>query len=226
MGYLVHLKTALVEAIKQTFDQDYPEADFRDIWTSIEYPVQPQNFPGIWVDYEDNGEVHIAGINHVEFSTPVDGAYRRYTRWRFTGYAQFTVMALSSLERDRLYDELVRVLAFGNYFADNPAINKFRNYVENNEFIAMNMDFDQIDPTGNAASPGTPWGTDEIVYERTINMELIGEFVSDGVTLELVPLSKVVFDIFPEQPDGTYTDTTTDYPGHPANKYGDPFSWQ
>lgn len=226
MGYLVHLKTALVEAIKTTFDAAYPEPDFQNIWCSIEYPVQPQNFPGIWVDYEDNGEVHIAGINHVEFSDPVNDTYQRYTRWRFSGYAQFTVMALSSLERDRLYDEMVRVLAFGNYSADDPAINKFRSYIENNDFIAVNFDFDQIDPTGNAASPGTPWGTDEIVYERTINMELIGEFVSDGQTLALVPLSKVVFDIFPENQDGTFTDTTTDYPGHPANVLSDPNSWQ
>lgn len=226
MAYLVHLKTALVQAVKNTFDQDYPVSDFRNIRTSIEFPVDPQDYPGIWVDWEDTGAVRIAGIGHHEFSDPAqDGSRRRFTRWRFQGTAQFTVVALSSLERDRLYDEMVRVLAFGNYAVDAPQINAFRQTIENNEFIAMNFDFDEVEPSGNSASPGTPWGTDEIIYERTINMEAVGEFVSDGITQEIVPLSKVIFHLQQTDPDGTYTDQYPAYPGHPDNMVDDPNSW-
>lgn len=227
MGYLVHLKTALVQAVKNTFDQDYPVADFRDIRTSIEFPVDPQDYPGIWVDYEDTGSVRIAGIAHAEYSETVAGTRRRYTRWRFQGTAQFTVVALTSLERDRLYDELVRVLAFGNYAVDAPQINAFRQTIEANDFIAMNFDFDEVEPSGNSASPGTPWGTDEIIYERTINMELIGEFVSDGLTQDIVPLSKVLF-YMTQISDGVplFTNPPPAYPGHPDNTQGDPNSWQ
>lgn len=189
--YLTVLKTALVEGIKVVFDQDYPEPDFRGIHASIEYPVEQTDYPGIWVDYSDTAALQIAGIHHRE-KGPVsaDGTSQRiFTRWKFTGYASFTVVALTSLERDRLYDEIVRVMAFGQ---DVDNVSDFRNYVESNDLVAMNFDFDQIEVGGNAAAPGTPWGTDDIVYERSINMEVIGEFVSDGKTRSLVPLSSIV----------------------------------
>lgn len=188
--YLTKLKTMLVTALQETFDADYPVADFRSIRCSIEYPIEPQDYPGVWVDYEDTGPLQIAGIDHTENSEPdIDLAINRYTRWKYAGYASYTVVALTSLERDRLYDEMVRVIAFGK---ESTETRTFRQTVENNEFIAANFDFDRIQPRGNAAAPGTPWGTDEIIYERTLNMEVIGEFVSDAITGMLVPLSAVV----------------------------------
>ena len=186
--YLVPLKTMLVEAVKRTFDAEYPEPDFRNIHCSLEYPVDRQNYPGIWLDYDDTAPLQNAGIAHTE-TTSTDTQVNTYRRWRFTGYASYTVVALTSLERDRLYDELVRVLAFGS---ESDHTRQFRDYVESNEFIAANFDFDQVEPRGNAAAPGTPWGTDEIIYERTLNMEVIGEFVSDPETGLIVPLSRVV----------------------------------
>lgn len=188
-GYLVHLKTMLVEAMKRVFDQEFPEEDFRDINVSIEYPTEPQHYPGIWVSYSDTQPLQIAGIDHHEFTPPTPEGYRRrFTRWRFAGYASFTLVALTSLERDRLFDEVVRVLAFNREDSDTP---EFRQYVENNEFIAANMDFDQVEVQGNSVAPGTPWGTDEMIYEVSINMEIIGEFVSDGTTGSLAPLRAI-----------------------------------
>jgi hypothetical protein len=226
MGYLTHLKTALVLALQNTFNSTYPEADFRNLLVSIEYPVRKTSYPSIWVDYEDSDKLTIAGIRHQEVIDIDPDHIRHVTRWRFKGYAQFTIVALTSLERDRLYDEMVRILAFGSGGLDDPGVNIFRQYIEDNPLIAMNMDFDEIESSGNNASPGTPWGTDEIIYERTINMELLGEFVSDGVTYELVPLSKVR--ILPQvmSPDGTYVDQYPAAPGHPDSSAYDPFAWQ
>jgi hypothetical protein len=226
MSYLVPLKTMLVDAIKQTFDQNYPEPDFRGLHVSIEYPIDKMAYPSIWVDFQDTGSLQIAGINHREFSQPGEGGVvRRYTRWRFSGYAQFTVVALTSLQRDRLYDELVRVCAFGRGTDADP-VNTFRNVVEDNEFIACNFDFDQIEPTGNSAAPGTPWGSDEIIYERSLNMEVIGEFVSDGTTLNLASLSQVIFDPMVETAMDGYTDSYPGYTGHPDYSPDDPGAWQ
>jgi hypothetical protein len=189
MSYLARLKTMLVEGIKETFDAQYPVQDFRDVHCSIEWPADKMNYPGIWVDYEDTGKLSIAGVDHKEFGENQDGTFIPFTRWRFSGYASFTITALTSRERDRLYDELVKVFAFGR---QDPLRARFRQHVESNDFIAANFDFDEIEPRGNAAAPGTPWGTDEIIYERTINMEVIGEFVSDNTSGNLAPLSKVV----------------------------------
>ena len=187
MSYLTYLKTMLVTAVEETFDEHYPVEQFRGVHCSIEYPVEPANYPGIWVDYEDGQELQIAGVDHYE-KTEVrqDGTIVKFTRWRFQGYVSFTVTALTSRERDALYDELVKVFAFGK---EDPNRLRFRSYIEDNDFIAANIDFDQIAARGNAAAPGTPWGTDEIIYERTINLEIIGEFIADDSDGGLLPLS-------------------------------------
>lgn len=179
-----------MEATKATFDVDYPEEDFRNIRCSIEYPVEKTDYPGIWLDFNDTDKLVTAGIAHAENTDPdLDGAIQQYARWKFTGYVSFTVVALSSLERDRLYDELVRVLAFGSELEQT---RNFREMIETNDFLACNIDFDEIEPQGNNAAPGTPWGTDEVIYERSLNMEIIGEFVSNPLTGNLVPLSEII----------------------------------
>lgn len=188
--FLAKTKTLLTDAMRTTFDSDYVEPDFRNLLVSIEYPMQQHEYPSILVDMEVTGELEVAGIGHVEYAEEgADEGTRGFTRWRMTGYAAYTVVALSSFERDRLFDEVVRVMAFGKEAAQT---NEFRSYIEDNEFIALNFDFDQIGVRAIAAAAGTPWGTDEMVYEATIAMEFVGEFVSDHQTQTLIPLSAVV----------------------------------
>lgn len=186
MSYLRVLKTGLVLALQETFNGSYPEEKLRELHVSIEYPIKRQEYPSIWVDFED-ASLQTAGIDHHEKDE--DGNI--LLRWRFQGIASYTIAALSSLERDRIYDEMVKVLAFGR---SSEATGAFRDFVENNDLIAMNFDFDQIEVHGNAASPGTPWETDEIIYERTMAMQVMGEFVSSVDTGNLIPLSKIVID--------------------------------
>lgn len=189
--YLIPLKTLLVQALRQTFDDQYPSPDFRGLYASIEYPVEPQAYPSVWVDYDDTAPLTRAGVSHretLEVQTGGDPLVVPYTRFRFEGSVSLTVVALSSLERDRLYDELVRVLAFGD---EDAATVQFRRYIEDNEFIAANMNFDTLTARGNAAAPGTPWGTEEVIYERGLSVEIIGEFVADRTTGALVPLTRI-----------------------------------
>lgn len=199
MSYRRKLKTGLVTALKETFDSGYPVERVRDIHVSIEYPVKPQHYPGIWVRF-DEGTLQNAGIDHTE--TDEDG--NLVLRWRYEGHASYTIASLTSLELDTIFDELIKVMAFGR---SSESLGAFREFVENNDFIAMNFNFDEIEVTGNDAAPGTPWGSDEIIYESTVTMEVIGEFVTDIDTGNLVPLSKIVIDgrIAPsteQNPDG------------------------
>jgi hypothetical protein len=183
--YLRYLTTAVLEALKVTFDVEYPNVKFRDINISLEYPVKQQNYPGIWVGYEDASPLAIAGIAHRE----IDPDGKPYTRWKFAGHVTYTVVAFTSQERDELYDELVRTIAFG---AQSTVTSQFRRAIESNDFIGMNFDFDTLQPSGAAAAPGTPWGSDEIIYERTISQQAIGEFVVDPATGALLPLSEII----------------------------------
>lgn len=183
--YMAKTKAMIVTALKTVFDAEYPDQNLRDLWISIEYPVKQQNYPGVWVGYQDAAPLQIAGISHVEY----DAEMRAYTRWRFQGNVTFTIVAFTSLERDTIYDELVKVIAFG---AQDQSTHQFRQYVENNELIAANFDFDRIDAQGEVAAPGTPWGSDDITYERSCSLQMLGEFVVDPVTATPVLLSKIV----------------------------------
>lgn len=211
--YLVVLKSAIVEALRVTFDGAYPEADFRDLNCSIEYPVAQADYPAVWVNYADTSKLVTAGIGHVEILEDDQGNDVVVTRWRFGGEISMTVVALSSLERDRLYDELVRTLAFAR---EEPSVSAFRERIEANDLIAMNINFDEIQPSGDQAAPGTPWETDEIIYEKTLSVDVIGEFISRPDTQALLYLSQIRVTGYPKgSPEPPFT-------GNPPSDLLDP----
>jgi hypothetical protein len=202
--YITRVKTLAIEALHAAFDGQYPVAEFRDQHCSLEYPVEKSDFPEIWVRYSDTGPLRQAGIAHVEDTDPVDGGrITPYTRYRFEGSWEFIVVALSSVERDRLYDELVATIAWSGF---DTLRGRFRSSLESNDLIDLTIRTDEIESTGESAEPGTPWQTDEIVYERTLAIDLIGDFVPDPETGIIVPLSKIVItptvDLTPEDGAG------------------------
>ena len=204
---MTRLKTTLTEAMKQTFDANYIEPDFRNIHISIEFPQEKQMYPGMWVDYNPVGDLRRIGIGHIEYGDVAGGGEARaFTRWTFKGEASFTIAALTSHERDRLHDEVIRVMAFGN---ESPSTAGFRAYIENNEFVAVNFDFDRITTRGLTATLGTPWQTNDMIYEAEIVMSCVGEFFSDAESITLIPLSDIVLTYF----DDTQPDPTTEIDG-------------
>lgn len=192
--YRVPLKTAVTEALGSVFTDSHPNPDFRGEnkpLVSIEYPIEKAHYPGIWVQYADDSEITIAGIGHVEqVVDEVGGTVGQASRWKFSGSVTMTIVTLSSLERDRLFDEVVRIYVGARF---NPELSSFRTRIESNDLIAINANFDDIEPFGDAAPMGTPWGTDEIIYEVSLRFDVIGEFMTDTLVTELVPLSQVTF---------------------------------
>lgn len=192
--------------MKEVFDNDFAIADFRNILITLDYPIQKQQYPSIWVDFEPLGSLSLVGIGHSEYVEQGPEISREMYRWRFAGHLSFTAVAMTSLERDRLCDAIIRVLAFSR----TAAMSQFRTTIEGGELIALNVDFDQVELRGFSVSPGTPWGTDELVYEGTIAMEIAGEFVNtdtvDLVHLEAIELFEWV-ETFESDP------TTGEWPG-------------
>lgn len=192
--FLKETKHVLAEALRASFDSDYPEEDFRDLHVSIEYPADSHNYPGVWLDFRTTQPLSTAGLAHreivdVEHDT---GPSTRHEvqRWRFAGLAEYTLVAFTSLQRDRLFDEVLKVFISSDTDATRAG---FRTYIENNAFIGMSIDFDEVNVGGSAATPGTPWGSDDLIYEVTLSLEVIGEFVTDpDETSALVDLTEVV----------------------------------
>lgn len=199
--FLAETLTVLTEGLKRTFNVDYPVSDFRDLHVSVEYPSEEQHYPGVWVNFDVAGDLSIAGIGHREFEeTEVDDETRfgEVTRWRFEGQSTFTLVSLTSLARARLLDEVVRVIGMGHLETGRGA---FRTWVNDNPLIGLSMGWDHIALQGMAETEGTPWGTDDILYEVTLAVDTIGEFTSDPSGL-LVPLSAIrVYQAAEGQPD-------------------------
>lgn len=182
--YLYNVKTVIAEGLRQVFNSTFPVDDFRNLHISLEYPMQPGDYPGIWVDFEQVGNLTRGGIDS-NYVIQSSGEYVAADIWRFKGYALYTVAAFTSLQRDRLFDELTRIFAFS---LNDLTVYPFRQYIENNNYIAMNMDFDDISVQGMAATPGTPWGDEsKIIYEVTVGMECVGEFVDDLLPALTIP---------------------------------------
>lgn len=200
--YLVKLKSAATEGLQKSFATT-PTLDFQGEnapFVSIEYPLDRQQYPSVWVDYDDRDSLSIAGIDHREYVLDDAGGQHDVTRWMFAGTITLTAVALSSLERDNLYDELVRIFAFSRIQQD---ATPFRNTIEGNDFIAVVANWDEARPGGNGAAPGTPWGTeDEVIYEKGLSFDVEGEFVSDPATTALVELAAIKVSGFPVNDDG------------------------
>lgn len=186
-GYLRTIKTTAVQAVQQSFEARYPAPDpdggVQPVFISVEYPVEEANYPAIWVDYEGN-ELRTVGIAYTE----QDAEGNVYARWRFAGHVVFTVVALSSNERDMIYDQMVAMTAFA---AQSDFPGRFREVVEAAPLIATTWSFDTVEERPPAAAPGTPWGTMDMIYEHGFALQVLGEFVSDPNTYELVNLSEI-----------------------------------
>lgn len=205
------LKTALTLGLRNTFDEAHPAETWLKygkgdgtgrLNVSIEFPIEEQAYPGIWVDFEPTQEIRIAGINHREYIEQEDGSFAEVQRWRFAGMVSYTVVAMSSAVRDRLFDEVVNIIAFGK---DDPIRGRFRQAIEDNAYVAVSFDWDEIGLSGFTATPGTPWGTEDVIYEATARMECIGEFVSQPGADSLAPLGALVVRAYNDQEEDPTT---------------------
>jgi hypothetical protein len=186
------IKTGAVDALQQAFRLAYPEQDaaggIQPVKVSLDYPVAPGDYPGVWVDFETS-MLQTAGVNYTE--TLQDGT--PVTRWRFQGYAVFTIVGLNSNECDGVYDQLIALTA---YAAQSDYASVFRTAIDANGLVSTTWSYDTAEGRGQSAAPGTPWGTDEIIYERGVALRVVGEFVTAPPAGQqpplLVPLREII----------------------------------
>jgi hypothetical protein len=192
-GYLRTLKTLAVNAIQNAFSVTYPETDpaggTQPIYCSLDYPVNAAAYPALWVTYAPS-QLQTAGIDYTE----TDGKGNYYVRWRFSGTISFTVAALANNERDLIYDQLVSVIAFAS---QSNVPSPFREFVEDSPLLEVTWSYDSLESSGHSDAPGTPWNTDEVIYEDTIEIQVTGEFTSDPVSMALVDLSAITVTAVP-----------------------------
>jgi hypothetical protein len=106
-----------------------------------------------------------------------------------------TILALSSLERDRIADAVITMLAFSRpprrvLTKPDEDTKQFRQLISSlaaNPFVSITLNHDQIVPGGQAMTTGVPWDEEIPGYEDTYSFDILGQ-------------SNVLF-----RHDGTYT---------------------
>ena len=101
-----------MKAVTKTFDDEYPVEQYQNLYASISYPEKAADYPSIWVTF-DVASLAPVGVDTKQYA-PVDSGFQMFKTWQYTGNASFVITALTSLERDEIFDEMVRVIAFGS----------------------------------------------------------------------------------------------------------------
>lgn len=207
---------------------------------ALEYSEEAEDWPLILVQFRPSviqwtgimpDEVVDAsldsGFPDIDRSTTDDPAlnanpsYKLIRQGRFEGSCMLQVMATTSMERDRIWDNLVKLLLMGRM--KNPTAN-FYTTLEAHDLVGMTIMEGSIRPIGDTVVPGTPWDPELLSYEAAVEFDIIGTFYADEYSSDLVPLSAAqVFDYIAwdgntsSPPDGNQT------PSEPAGYSGE---WQ
>lgn len=163
-----------------------------DVTVDMEYPIEKENYPGIWVQFSFN-EITQAGIGHEPLirtvtapatsTTPETVNWEPIREFQFKGRVTLTIVALTSLERDRIADAVITMLAFSR--PPESVITKaaedtkqFRQLIDSlarNPYVSITLNHDQIIPGGQAMTTGVPWDEEIPGYEDSYSFDILGQ---------------------------------------------------
>lgn len=166
-----------------------------DVTVDMEYPIKKEHYPGVWVNFSFTQMVN-AGMGHEVISKVVgeDNSvnWEPIREFQFKGRVSLTIVALTSLERDRLADAISSMLMFARppeYVITkvNEDTKQFRSLITslaNNPYISMTFNHDEVIPGGQSMTPGVPWDEELPGYEDTYSFDILGQtnitFKHDG----------------------------------------------
>jgi hypothetical protein len=181
--FIEAVKKVMVRALRETFNDNYPDEELRNINVSIDYPSRETEYPGIWVRFSPT-TLQIIGVGSRQYNS----SHQEYREWYFEGRATWQTFSMTSLQRDRISDALIYLYAFGEL---TPFTKKFGDYINNNDMIYISLNTDALIPGGQEENVGAPWQPDAIVYGDSYSFNVVGQFQSDFASEELLVLEKV-----------------------------------
>lgn len=220
-GVVESVKRAVIRAVREALTGtsiDDDEGTVR-ITVNFEYPIAEEEYPGIWVQFSLR-KLERVGIAHEILPPPTienEGTEDEWKNWEpiqewaFEGMVTLTIVALSSLHRDRISDRLITLLAFSRQ-PDHIITDRRRDIkqykvlmrcLEENPYVSLTINSDQLVTGGQAVNVGVPWNPERLAYEDTYSFAMLGQF-------------NVQF-----KHDGTYTLHRVDY----VPEMWDPHDW-
>lgn len=187
-GFEIAIIEQLTDALSKEFNESYPDTLLQAPYVGPTYPFTKEKFPSIIISYIPTTTNNMGMGHYLSIVDETTGDLINVGHWRFTGQLQFKVVALTSVDRASITDQLISVLAFGAF---SSVYSPFWNEVLDNDFIAMTPLTQVISP-GGPSETQVPWGDiDALLYENTISVAATGEFFSNPFDGGLVRINEV-----------------------------------
>jgi hypothetical protein len=181
----------MIEAVKRTvitglrenfgnFSMKNPNTDYN---ISIEYPTDLTKYPGIWVQFAID-KLQRAGLGMGTWTKDSNNNWGEIQEWMFDGRITLTIAAETSKDRDRLADTVLAQLAFSrppdliirDTRKDSHQLKGLITTIENNPYVSMTLNTDQIHAGGATVTSGTPWAPNILLYEDNFSIDAQGQF--------------------------------------------------
>lgn len=169
-GIVETIKRAVVTAMRTAVTGTSLSLDNgRQVHVDLEYPEKETSYPAIWVQLSMR-ELKNSGIAHQW----TDAEGQVVQQWSFDAEVTLSVIALRSVERDRMSDALITYIAFSRA---TPGSSLYRALAEN-PTVSMTINSDQIVSGGQSTTVGVPWDPDKLAYEDNYRFSMHGQFQS------------------------------------------------
>lgn len=180
-GPIEAAKRGVVMALRQTINGT-TLSDEGNIRVDMEYPSKVESYPSVWVQFSLT-RLRNAGMGHEHYTE--EGLVRE---WMYEGKVNLTLLFLSSKERDQMADALITIFAFSrsasmmstrNVVVQREGGFEYSNFfssLDENEYLSMTLNSDEIRPGGQSINVGTPWDPDTLVYEDNYSFDVQGQF--------------------------------------------------
>jgi hypothetical protein len=207
------IKIAIIEALVAGFNAINPAPPNKQLGipssstldltpnsVTIEYPKEMALWPAIFVQFRPS-KTQWSGLYPDTYTLPSGVAISGYqaASMNRTGYFEgsidLQILALTSEERDQLWDTLYNLILMN---PGNPGSYAFYQSLANNNLVGITTLPGTVQTLGDTVSPGTPWSPEELSYESSIRIACVGDFYEgkfDNLTLTLqaVTLSGTLF---------------------------------
>ena len=201
------VKIAIVEALVAGFNAINPPPAGRQVGipssstldltpnsVTIEYPKEIAHWPAVFVQFRPS-KTQWSGLYPDTYTLP-SGQYisgHQAAQMDRTGYFEgsidLQILALTSEERDQLWDTLYNLILMN---PGNPGSYAFYQSLANNNLIGITILRGTVQTLGDTVSPGTPWSPEELSYESSVRIQCVGDFYESKFDTLIPTLQTVV----------------------------------
>lgn len=182
-GMIEAVKRSVVTGLRESFSGSNLNAPGQEYYIDIEYPTKVTQYPGLWVQFSIES-LQRAGLGMETWTKDTNGNWGPIQEWMFTGRISLSIAAETSKDRDRLADTVLAQLAFArapDLVLRNPKTNagqmrQLITAIEDNPYVSMTLNTDQISLGGETVTQGVPWAPNILLYENVFSINCQGQF--------------------------------------------------